>query len=134
VSAPNTPTEDFSEFDIVDGGPVDRDINGDIGDDLDEDGMPLPSSITFDDAGEVDYTLGYHFLDELDDDAAAALLAQGPESDQEERRRPVTGNDRVDAALNELDALDDLPTSAHADVYEEVHRRLQGALADLDVG
>jgi len=130
VSEPNTPVEDFSEFDAVDGAPVDGDLDAE----LDEDGMPLPSSVTFDDAGEVDYTLGYHFLDELDDDAAAALLDEGHGGDTEERRRPVTGNERVDAALIELDALDELPTSAHADVYEEVHRRLQGALADLDVG
>lgn len=47
---------------------------------------------------------------------------------------PVTGNSRVDAATASLDQLDELPTSQHADVFDEVHRRLQGALADLDAG
>ena len=48
--------------------------------------------------------------------------------------RPATGNARVDAATASLDQLDRLPTPQHADVFDEVHRRLQGALADLDVG
>jgi hypothetical protein len=48
--------------------------------------------------------------------------------------RPVTGNARVDSATASLDLLDELPTPQHADVFDEVHRRLQGALADLDVG
>jgi hypothetical protein len=45
---------------------------------------------------------------------------------------PITGHPRVDAATVSLDQLDDLPTAAHADVFDEVHRRLQGALSDLD--
>jgi hypothetical protein len=48
--------------------------------------------------------------------------------------RPVTGNPRVDAATSVLDRLDDLPTPEHADVFDDVHRGLQGALADLDEG
>ncbi len=43
-----------------------------------------------------------------------------------------TGNARVDAAVSGLDELDVLPTPQHADVYEDVHRRLHEALADLD--
>jgi hypothetical protein len=43
-----------------------------------------------------------------------------------------TGEPRVDAAVQELAALDELPTSEHADVYEDVHRRLHSALTELD--
>ena len=43
-----------------------------------------------------------------------------------------SGHPRVDAAIAGLDELTVLPTSEHADVYEDVHRRLHEALADLD--
>ena len=45
---------------------------------------------------------------------------------------PVTGDARVDAATARLGELVDLPTSDHAAVYDDVHRRLQDALADAD--
>jgi hypothetical protein len=45
---------------------------------------------------------------------------------------PVTGHDTVDEALGRLADLDGLPTAEHAEVYEDVHGRLQRALADLD--
>jgi len=45
---------------------------------------------------------------------------------------PVTGDARVDAATARLTELVDLPTSDHAAVYDDVHRRLQDALADAD--
>lgn len=43
-----------------------------------------------------------------------------------------TGESRVDAALDRLHDLDGLPTVDHVEVYEDVHRRLQEALADLE--
>jgi hypothetical protein len=46
---------------------------------------------------------------------------------------PVTGEARVDAATALLGELAGLPTSDHVAVYEDVHRRLQDALADADV-
>ena len=46
--------------------------------------------------------------------------------------RPQTGHARVDAATELLVGLDGRPTSEHAPVFEEVHQRLHGALADLD--
>ena len=45
----------------------------------------------------------------------------------------VTGDARVDAATARLDELADLPTSDHVAVYDDVHRRLQDALADAEV-
>jgi hypothetical protein len=45
-----------------------------------------------------------------------------------------TGEPRVDAALERLTALDDEPLAGHVVVYEDVHRLLQDALADLDGG
>lgn len=54
----------------------------------------------------------------------------------EERARdeqPVsTGNAEVDEALTRLAELDTLPTVEHADVFADVHARLQRALPDPD--
>ncbi len=47
-------------------------------------------------------------------------------------RPGVTGVASVDAAIEELGRLDELPTSEHVAVYDGLHRQLQGALADLD--
>ncbi len=45
-----------------------------------------------------------------------------------------TGNPRVDAALARLAELDGRPAAEHVEIYEDVHRRLQEALADPDGG
>jgi hypothetical protein len=45
-----------------------------------------------------------------------------------------TGVPAVDAALEKLKELGGLPTGEHVAVYDEVHRLLQDALADLDGG
>jgi hypothetical protein len=47
--------------------------------------------------------------------------------------RPAsTGVSSVDAAIEDLARLDELPTSEHVAVYDGLHRQLQDALADLD--
>ncbi|MFI9273877.1 hypothetical protein ACIGXM_24695 [Kitasatospora sp. NPDC052896] len=43
-----------------------------------------------------------------------------------------TGHPEVDAALGRLPALDGVPASAHAAVYEDVHRSLTATLTALD--
>jgi hypothetical protein len=45
-----------------------------------------------------------------------------------------TGDDRVDAALRRLDAVEDLPVSEHVAQYDALHRTLQDALAAIDEG
>jgi hypothetical protein len=45
---------------------------------------------------------------------------------------PQTGDPRVDEALAGLAGIAGQPPAEHVAVYEEVHRRLQDALADLD--
>ena len=45
----------------------------------------------------------------------------------------VTGDPRIDAATARLGDLADLPTADHVAVYDDVHRRLQDALADAEV-
>jgi hypothetical protein len=45
---------------------------------------------------------------------------------------PVTGDARVDAGTARLAELADLPTADHVPVYDDVHHRLQDALADAD--
>ncbi len=47
-------------------------------------------------------------------------------------RPDPTGVASVDAAIEELARLDELPTSEHVAVYEGLHRQLQDALVDLD--
>jgi hypothetical protein len=39
----------------------------------------------------------------------------------------------VDAATARLAEVPDLPTTDHVEVYEDVHRRLQEALAEAEV-
>jgi hypothetical protein len=48
------------------------------------------------------------------------------------RPAEATGDERVDAAAERLRELSGLPASEHVGVYEDVHRRLQDSLADLD--
>jgi hypothetical protein len=43
-----------------------------------------------------------------------------------------TGDERVDAALDRLGGLAAAPVTAHVEVFEEVHRRLQDVLASVD--
>ncbi|MBU6243584.1 MAG: hypothetical protein KGP12_00040 [Actinomycetales bacterium] len=45
-----------------------------------------------------------------------------------------TGDPEVDAALDELAGLDDLPAAEHAGVFDSVHRRLHGRLSGLASG
>lgn len=45
---------------------------------------------------------------------------------------PETGDPRVDEALAGLTGIGGQPPGEHVAVYEEVHRRLQDTLADLD--
>jgi hypothetical protein len=40
----------------------------------------------------------------------------------------------AERARERLQALDDAPLEEHVEVYEDVHRRLQEGLADLDEG
>jgi hypothetical protein len=42
-----------------------------------------------------------------------------------------TGNETVDAALERLRELADRPVGEHPELYDDVHQRLQAALADL---
>lgn len=69
-------------------------------------------------------------------DAAAPTDAASPadtaEPDFEVPAPPETGDDRVDATLTELAGIAGRPPAEHVAVYEEVHRRLQDTLADLD--
>lgn len=45
-----------------------------------------------------------------------------------------SGVPAADEARERLQALDDAPLEEHVEVYEDVHRRLQEGLADLDEG
>ncbi len=44
----------------------------------------------------------------------------------------ATGNAEVDAAVERLSDADALPTDAHIEVYEDVHRGLRDTLTALD--
>lgn len=59
--------------------------------------------------------------------AQPASVRPGPEA-------PDTGDARVDAVLAPLATLADAPIAEHVGVYDDVHRGLQDALADLDRG
>ena len=84
-------------------------------------------------------------LESLDDGAAAVGSPQQPSAEAlpftmsaREHFAAVdglvqTGDARVDAATARLADVPDLPTSDHVEVYEDVHRRLQDALAEAEV-
>lgn len=59
------------------------------------------------------------------EDAAADDLAV---TEAPEAARLETGDPRVDAVLEDLDALHDLPVADHAPVFEQAHDRLREAL------
>jgi hypothetical protein len=73
-------------------------------------------------------------VSQIADELPAEDEAEGAEAavDAEGAQAPRTGNEQVDAATAQLEELAEKPTADHADVFEDVHRRLQGALADLD--
>jgi len=54
-------------------------------------------------------------------------------SDKDEDQEP-TGVAAADEARARLSDLDDAPLEEHVEVFEDVHRRLQEGLADLDGG
>ena len=47
---------------------------------------------------------------------------------------PPSGVAAADEGRERLRSLDDAPLEQHVEVYEDVHRRLQEGLADLDEG
>ena len=55
-------------------------------------------------------------------------------ADLPEPEVPETGEPRVDEVLGRLGGIENLPTAEHVGVYDEVHRGLQDALANLDQG
>jgi len=60
--------------------------------------------------------------------------AAPPEPNPAVERQPLphTGVAAADAAADRLAELDQAPLDEHVEVYEDVHRRLQEGLADLD--
>ena len=45
---------------------------------------------------------------------------------------PATGESAVDDALARLSQISEAPTADHVEIYDDVHRRLTDALADVD--
>jgi hypothetical protein len=61
------------------------------------------------------------------------------EQDETGTQEPPTGAEptgvpSADAARARLSGVDEAPLEEHVEVYEDVHRRLQEGLADLDEG
>jgi hypothetical protein len=61
----------------------------------------------------------------LDDHDPDDTESQAPDDEP-----PVVGDGPVATAVARLDSLADLPPAEHVEVYEDVHRVLQDALAD----
>jgi hypothetical protein len=53
-------------------------------------------------------------------------------SEQSAGEHRPTGVPAADAARERLEAVDAAPLEEHVEVFEDVHRRLQEGLADLD--
>jgi hypothetical protein len=76
-------------------------------------------------------------LEQLAETSADAWDESEPEAADETDAADIiapqpTGVPTVDAAVDRLAELDDLPTGEHVAIYDAVHRQLQDALADLD--
>jgi hypothetical protein len=56
----------------------------------------------------------------------------GERPDTEPAEQPATGVSSADEARERLSAVESAPLEEHVEVYEDVHRRLQEGLADLD--
>jgi len=80
----------------------------------------------------VHHDVAVHELSEEADEAEQSEAAEP--ADQPENAVPVepTGDERVDAAVERLAEVARLPPAEHVAIYEDVHRRLQDSLADLD--
>ena len=65
---------------------------------------------------------------------AAAADGGEPRPAAEPTLRPLTGDDRVDAAVAGLSRLSGAPADEHVAVLEEVHGRLRDILGEADEG
>ena len=72
---------------------------------------------------------GLQQMDDLETEAVS-VPASTPSTALEASRQP-TGDDAVDDVLAQLDATTDQPLDSQIQVGEQVHRVLQGRLADL---
>jgi hypothetical protein len=59
-------------------------------------------------------------------------VTQPPPEQQTNLELPHTGDEQVDAALERLLDVPDLPSAEQVEVYVGVHRDLQDRLADLE--
>ena len=67
--------------------------------------------------------------------AESGLAGTGPAgSEQRAGGFPDTGEPRVDAALQLLDRLPELPVADHPELFERVHAQLTDVLGELDSG
>jgi hypothetical protein len=66
------------------------------------------------------------------DGSVFAMTSDDREAAPAPREVPKTGEPSVDEAVQKLDELNALPVADHVGVFDESHRRLQDALADLD--
>lgn len=57
---------------------------------------------------------------------------EGARADDAAPALEPTGDERVDAAVERLGEVPRRPPAEHVAIYEDVHRRLQDSLADLD--
>jgi hypothetical protein len=64
--------------------------------------------------------------------AAGERPAGHPASGELAPEPPTSGDPRVDAALARLDELPGVPVTEHPRVFDDVHRRLEDVLDELD--
>jgi hypothetical protein len=69
---------------------------------------------------------------ETGDDPREAVSAGAGVGRQEVPAAPATGESAVDDALAQLSQIGESPTADHVEIYDDVHRRLTDALADID--
>jgi hypothetical protein len=108
------------------------DIRGDDDGAVDEVADEVADDVADDVAGEID---GDGIPDEPEVFVEELQAEQSlPAADMPAVDVPETGEPRVDEVLDKLAGIEGRPTTEHVGVYDEVHRGLQDALANLDQG
>lgn len=91
-----------------------------------------PASDDTADQPQVDQTAVQSQVDETGAQAAGETAEDRPATDPWPDPPAASGLPAVDAAVERLGSVEELPAHAHVEVYDDAQRRLHDALAELD--
>jgi hypothetical protein len=98
-----------------------KDASEDVAVDREAGSVPVAGTAAASDAGN-----------EVVDESQDAVSVEAGVRQQEVPEAATTGESAVDDALARLRQIGESPTADHVEIYDDVHRRLTDALADVD--